>query len=292
MASRRRWSRRLERNRRWLVLLAGLLAVALVAYLLVRGFLRREGIQADLADVDTSAPAMEAVPIYTAQDMLDLHFEAMGTLPALRAIEARQLFGRQEQQGYEFQVNAIFKRPDLYRVSLDTEALTIRLYFDGERPSLLHEPQGGQRVYLDLDPSDARSIRRSAEFDSSLVQFPNAVGWEFTPADTNQRSPALSRKMPDGTTRTYTFDPDTHLVRRVLVEHPTDGTVETFFDGYRAVPFPEFAAGASVMFPFHEVIEVNGEKFSEFWCTRVELNPGVPNLIFKPDKVPGTPPTQ
>ncbi len=202
-------------------------------------------------------------------EIVDTYFENIGGKDAWRDIKSMKMTGEGVQMGMKFPVTMINKEPNLTRLDVSVQGMTLTQAFDGD-VSWGTNPFAGQTEPTKL--SDEESAEAAKEnFQDDLLDY-KEKGYTLTMEgkDEYEGSEVYKLKLTreDGDERIYFFDTELYIpiaMRMTVQSGQMKGQV---IDAVSS----DFQEVDGVMVPFSFIQKVGGQTMLEFIASEVELN--------------------
>ena len=202
-------------------------------------------------------------------EIVDTYFENIGGKDAWREIKTMKFTGEGVQMGMKFPVTMLNKAPNLTRLDVSIQGMTLTEAFDGE-VAWGTNPFAGQ-----TDPakkSDEESAEAAKEnFQDDLLDY-KEKGYTLTMEgkDEYEGSEVYKLKLTreDGDERIYFFDTELYIPIAMRMTPKTGQLKGQVLDAISS----DFQEVDGVMVPFSFVQKLGGQTMLEFKATEVELN--------------------
>jgi len=190
------------------------------------------------------------LPAETAEELVARNITAKGGLEKLRAIEALRMSGRFQQGSLTAQVGRDTKAPDLLRMAITLQGMTLIQAYDGSSGWQI-SPFAGRKDPELVGEEELRDLQEEADFYGPLVDYQakgNTI--EYLGHDTVDGDDAFRLKvtLKNGDIYYYYLDPETSLEIRVERQIFVHGSVR---ESYTELGCYKLVAG--VYFPFSMV---------------------------------------
>ncbi len=107
----------------------------------------------------------------TVEEILDHHYEAVGGLEKIKAVNSMRVIGRMLlPQGMEAEFTRVAKRPNMMRMDFSIQGITATQAFDGET-AWMFMPFMGQTEAEVMPPDLADPMKEEADFDGPLFDW-------------------------------------------------------------------------------------------------------------------------
>ena len=218
------------------------------------------------------APADSPRP-QIAADVVAGYLDAIGGEQALKSVKTLRLTGKHREQGFEIDMEIVWRRPDVRRVNWRLDPRTEGAEgFDGKVPWEVNHKTGKAEA---LTGVQADAARRGAEFDESFIDA-QAKGTrvELVGRETLDGRAAnhLRVTLADGWVKEYYLDADTGLIVALKKAMPIHGAGKPVSSMTR---YRDYRRVGNLLYPysFEETNAETGAWLSSDTWSRVELNP-------------------
>jgi outer membrane lipoprotein-sorting protein len=142
------------------------LALALIATLVLPQLASaQEAAMADMADMaETPDDGM------TAETLVEKNLEAKGGKEKIESVESARIQGKMNMQGMEAPFTLEWKAPDMMRMEMSLQGMTLVQAFDGETGWMIN-PFMGKTAPEKMSDDDAEMFKDQAEFHGPLVDY-------------------------------------------------------------------------------------------------------------------------
>jgi hypothetical protein len=215
----------------------------------------------------------------TVDEVLAKHFDAMGGLTKLKAIQSIRTTGRMVlPQGMELPVVLYQKRPKQFRMEFTMQGMTGMQAFDGKNAWMVM-PMMGSKDPQAMGPDETKQMDEQAEFDGPLVDYKvkgNTV--ELVGKEQVEGADAYKVKvtLKNGDVRMMYFDAETYLQIKVEGKRTVRGTEvenESFLSDYKEVD------GLMVPFAIESGMKGSPQR-QKIVIDKVEYNPAMADSFF------------
>lgn len=212
-------------------------------------------------------------------ELLKRHYEALGGLERIKAVETIKMTGRMLMgPGMEARFVRLAKRPNRYRMEFTVQGMTGVQAYDGET-AWMYMPFAG-RTEPEVMPEDlAKQVVEEADMDGPLVDYQEKGHQvELLGKEDVEGSPAYKLKVTlrSGEVSYYYLDAEYFLPIKTAAKRAVQGTeveVETSLGDYREVD--------GLMVPFSIRVKGQGPAEQTIILDTVELNVPVDEAQFK-----------
>jgi aryl carrier-like protein len=224
----------------------------------------------------------------TAEEVVARYVDAIGGDQALKSVRTLRLTGKHREQGFEIDMEIVWRRPNVRRVNWRLSPQVEGAEgFDGTAPWEVNHKSGKAEL---LTGVQADAARRGAEFDESFVDARAKgtrvvlVGREILDG---RAANHLRVTLADGGVKEYYLDAETGLIMALKKAMPIHGQGKpvssiTRYRDYRRV------GGLLYPYSFEETNAETGAWLSSDAWTRVEVNPNLDeSLLRAPNRLAG-----
>jgi hypothetical protein len=218
------------------------------------------------------APADSPRP-QTVADVVARYLDAIGGEQALKDVKTLRLTGKHREQGFEIDMEIVWRRPDVRRVNWRlSPQMEGAEGFDGTVPWEVNHKSGKAEA---LTGAQADAARRGAEFDESFVDA-QAKGTQVVLVGREtldgRAANHLRVTLADGWVKDYYLDAETGLIVALKKAMPIHGAGKPISSITR---YKEYRRVGNLLYPyaFEETNAETGAWLSSDAWTRVELNP-------------------
>jgi outer membrane lipoprotein-sorting protein len=215
----------------------------------------------------------------TVDEVLAKHFDAMGGLTKLKAIQSIKTSGRMVlPQGMELPVTLLQKRPKSFRMEFSMQGMTGMQCFDGKNAWMVM-PMMGTKDPTAMDAEQSKMMDEQAEFDGPLVDYKekgNKV--ELIGKEQVEGADAYKVKctLKNGDVRLMYFDAETYLQIKGEGKRTVRGTEvesEQYMSDYKEVD------GTMVPFSIESGAKGSPQR-QKIVIDKVEYNTTLPDSLF------------
>lgn len=220
-----------------------------------------------------SVATADATRPQAVEDVVARYLDAIGGSQNLKDVKTLRLTGKHREQGFEIDMEIVWRRPDVRRVNWRLNPQTQGAEgFDGTSPWEVN-PKSGKAERL--TGVQAAAARRGAEFDESFVDARakgNLVVLVGRETLDGRAANHLRVTLADGWVKDYYLDAETGLILALKKAMPIHGAGKPILSITR---YRDYRRVGNLLYP-HSFEETNAETgawlSSDTW-TRVEMNP-------------------
>lgn len=222
----------------------------------------------------TKAPATTM----TVDEIVAKHLATKGGADKWKTIQTQKMTGVAMAQGFELQMTAYGKRPNLSRQELTIEipgqpAVMIVNIFDGTKAWMIN-PMSGTDAPTEMPSAESSTAKAQSDFDGALIDY-KAKGYTVALKEpvliAGKQAHHLQVTRTDSPTQHIYLDPDTFVELRVA----TDGA------GASVTDLSDYKAVEGIMVPHSIKISQGGALQAELKILKVEFNVPVEDAKFR-----------
>jgi len=213
--------------------------------------------------------SMTSAQEVSVDEIVDTYFENIGGKDAWREIKSMKFSGEGVQMGMKFPVTMLNKEPNLTRLDVSIQGMTLTEAYDGEVAWGTNPFAGQTEPQKKTDEESAEAGKEN--FQDDLLDYKekgSSLTMEGTEEYEGSEVYKLKLTRDDGEERIYFFDTELYIpiaMRMTVNSGPMKGQV---IDAVSS----DFQEVDGVMIPFSFIQKVGGQTMLEFIANEVEIN--------------------
>ena len=211
--------------------------------------------------------------------VLKNHFEAVGQ-DNLTNVNSLVMKGKVYQQGMEFPLTLMIKRPAYVRMEVDVQGQLMVTAYDGEKGWTIN-PMMGWSDPQDLEPEQVKEMKTIGDMDGDLYDYKKkGYTLELLGKEDMEGTESFKLKLvkEEGDETIIYIDTESYVIIKMETERNVQG-MNTVFEQYPG----NYKMVEGIAFPFSITQAMSGQTYMEIVMDSVELNPEIADsLFFKP----------